>query len=99
MRKRIFPIDIDKLIDAHDTLLKTTGGELGILNSDGLFDLNKTIENHYYFGKKTLTELSAYVLFILASNHYFVDGNKRAALLGFVRFVSHNFSYNKILIH
>ena len=90
MTKTILPIDIKRLKYFHDFVIKITGGELGILDKNGLYDLNRTIENHYYFGKKTLIEVSAYLVFTIVSNHYFVDGNKRAALIGFFMFANQN---------
>ena len=90
MTKRILPINIQELVDLHDSAIKNIGGELGIINRDGLYDLNRTIENRYHYGKKNLIEVSAYVIFTITSNHYFVDGNKRAALIGFYLFCRRN---------
>ncbi len=70
---------MDRLENIHDEIIKKSGGEYGIRDGGGLshaaFEILNAIERHpgnsFY--------IAAVIYHLLATRHYFVDGNKRTA--------------------
>lgn len=65
------------IIAMHDTIIKTTGGELGIRDQGGLEHAIYTFLNAKE--KSDGIHVCATIYKMFASRHYFVDGNKRIA--------------------
>lgn len=70
----------EALLALHDRSLALHGGALGV-RDEGLLEsaLARPANRHHYDGVADVCELAATYLIALASNHAFVDGNKRAA--------------------
>lgn len=70
------------LLVLHDRSLALHGGAAG-LRDEGLLDsaLARPANRFHYEGLTDICALAAIYLVALASNHPFVDGNKRAAFL------------------
>jgi death-on-curing protein len=83
-------VDRDILLALHDESLAEHGGASGIRDA-GLFEsaLNRPL-NLVNYGTPDVAELAASYGYGLAKNHPFVDGNKRAALLGIGLFLMTN---------
>jgi death-on-curing protein len=83
-------VDRDILLALHDESLAEHGGASGIRDT-GLFEsaLNRPL-NLVHYGKPDVAELAASYGYGLAKNHPFIDGNKRAALLGIGLFLMMN---------
>lgn len=84
-------MDEDLLIRLHEEVLRVTGGASGIrdvtlLNSA----LARPINRYGYEGVNDLVELAATYAVAIASNHPFVDGNKRAAFMALGLFLDDN---------
>lgn len=75
-------ISKDALLILHDRSIALHGGAPG-LRDEGLLDsaLGRPANHFHYEGVTDLCALAATYLIGLASNHPFVDGNKRAAFL------------------
>jgi death on curing protein len=73
-------ISKEALLVLHDRSLALHGGADG-LRDEGLLEsaLNRPASRHHYEGVNDICELAATYLIALASNHAFIDGNKRAA--------------------
>ena len=72
---RGFPT-IREVLDIHDDQIRQFGGEPGLLNAGALESAIMRPQIGYYSG---IIEEAAALLESLATNHPFVDGNKRAA--------------------
>lgn len=83
-------VDRDILLALHDESLAEHGGASGIRDA-GLFEsaLNRPL-NLIHYGSPDIAELAASYGYGLAKNHPFIDGNKRAALLGIGLFLMTN---------
>lgn len=70
----------ETLLALHDRSLALHGGAPGI-RDEGLLEsaLTRAPNRHYYEAVEDICELAATYAIALASNHPFVDGNKRAA--------------------
>lgn len=79
------------LIVLHDRSLGLHGGAPGI-RDEGLLEcaLARPLNLHAYEGVSDICSLAAQYLVALASNHPFVDGNKRAAFLAAGLFLRRN---------
>lgn len=73
-------ISKDALLALHDRSLALHGGAPGI-RDEGLLEsaLARPLNRYHYEGVVDICELAATYLVALASNHPFIDGNKRAA--------------------
>ncbi|KSB89421.1 death-on-curing protein [Caulobacter vibrioides] len=87
------PVWIDEalLIRWHDLVLAETGGasgvrDAGLLNSALARPTNRCV----YEGLSDLIELAATYAVAVASNHPFIDGNKRAAFMALGMFLEEN---------
>lgn len=87
------PVWIDEalLIRWHDLVLAETGGASGV-RDQGLLNsaLARPVNRHAYEGVADLIELAATYAVAVASNHPFVDGNKRAAFMALGMFLEDN---------
>lgn len=73
-------ISKESLLALHDRSLALHGGAPGI-RDEGLLEpaLARPLNRHHYEAVNDICELAATYAIALASNHPFVDGNKRAA--------------------
>lgn len=87
------PVWIDEalLIRWHDLVLAETGGASGV-RDQGLLNsaLARPVNRHAYEGVADLIELAATYAVAVASNHPFIDGNKRAAFMALGMFLEDN---------
>jgi death on curing protein len=87
------PVWIEKaaIIALHDRSLALHGGPSGI-RDEGLLEsaLQRPINRYFYEGEQDLMALAATYAVGVASNHPFVDGNKRAAYAALILFLALN---------
>ncbi len=87
------PVWLDKalMLALYDDVVVASGGAAG-LRDDGLLEsaLARPINRRLYDGVEDLLELAATYAVGLASNHPFVDGNKRMAFIGMGQFLEDN---------
>jgi death-on-curing protein len=84
-------MDEELLIRLHEEVLRVTGGASGIRDANLLNSaLARPINRHSYEGVTDLVELAATYAVAIASNHPFVDGNKRAAFMALGLFLDDN---------
>ncbi len=93
MTASVEPIWIEKLalIVLHDRSLALHGGPPG-LRDEGLLEaaLQRPINRYLYENETSLAALAATYAVGIASNHPFVDGNKRAAYQALILFLALN---------
>jgi death-on-curing protein len=79
------------IIALHDRSLALHGGPSGI-RDEGLLDfaLQRPLNRFHYQGDSSLALLAATYAVGLASNHPFIDGNKRAAYQALILFLALN---------
>lgn len=79
------------IITLHDRSLAIHGGPSG-LRDEGLLEsaLQRPLNRFAYEGEASLAALAATYAVALASNHPFVDGNKRAAYQTMILFLALN---------
>jgi death-on-curing protein len=84
-------LDRDLVLLLHDDILGATGGAAGV-RDEGLLDsaLARPVNRFAYEGVDELIELAAIYAVAIASNHPFVDGNKRAAFMALGVFLEDN---------
>lgn len=84
-------MDEELLIRLHEEVLRVTGGASGIRDA-GLLNsaLARPINRYAYEAIRDLVELAATYAVSIASNHPFVDGNKRAAFMALGLFLEDN---------
>jgi death on curing protein len=85
-------LDVDDVIEIHTTQLAVFGGSAG-LRDRGLLESAVAQPQASFggeFAHEGLFEMAAAYLFHIASNHPFVDGNKRAGFLAAVVFLDVN---------
>ncbi len=89
MRKSVW-IERSVILAAHDEQLAEHGGSPGIRDA-GLLDsaLARPL-NRAAYGKPDAAELAAAYAYGLATNHPFVDGNKRVAFIALELFLALN---------
>lgn len=87
------PIWLDKVLvlALYEDVMAASGGKAGLL-SDGLLEsaLARPINRRPYEGAEDLLELAATYAVRIASNHAFVDGNKRIAFMALGQFLIDN---------
>jgi death-on-curing protein len=74
----------------HDDQLRTHLGLPGIRDENLLESALARPQQKWHYGERDLTALAAAYGFGLASNHPFVDGNKRAAFVALATFLRIN---------
>lgn len=70
--------DVIHAIETHDMLLVKTGGLAGIKDRGLLESSLYHIQNDFYY--PTFEEKITHLVFSIAKNHAFMDGNKRTAI-------------------
>lgn len=84
-------MDEELLIRLHEEVLRVTGGAGGIRDVNLLNSaLARPAHRYGYEGLTDLVELAATYAVAIASNHPFVDGNKRAAFMALGLFLDDN---------
>jgi death on curing protein len=83
-------IDVEIIVAAHAEQLALFGGPEGLRDRGLLESALARAPNKYAYGETDLAVLAAAYGFGIARNHPFVDGNKRAALLGIGIFLGLN---------
>jgi death-on-curing protein len=84
-------MDEELLIRLHEEVLHVTGGAGGIRDVNLLNSaLARPAHRYGYEGLTDLVELAATYAVAIASNHPFVDGNKRAAFMALGLFLDDN---------
>jgi death-on-curing protein len=75
----------------HEDILAITGGATGV-RDEGLLDsaLARPLNRFAYEGLTDLVELAATYAVAIASNHPFIDGNKRSAFMALGLFLEDN---------
>lgn len=71
-------MDINKVLDAHEKVLKESGGASGTLQMNYIESILEFIKDDNYY--PSFTEKLSYLVYSIASNHCFLDGNKRTAI-------------------
>ena len=69
----------DMIIKIHDTIVKLSGGSLGIRDEGGIYNSTYKLINHQYKNLRKPTKIGAFALNEFGKRHFFVDGNKRTA--------------------
>lgn len=67
------------IINIHDTIIKLSGGELGVRDEGGIYNSTYKLLNHQYKNQRNPESIGAFALNEFAKRHYFADGNKRTA--------------------
>ena len=75
----------------HEDIIAETGGAAGV-RDEGLLDsaLARPLNRHAYEGVTDIVELAATYAVAIASNHPFIDGNKRSAFMALGLFLEEN---------
>lgn len=71
-------IELEHVISIHDAVLRESGGASGNINKDYINGILEFIKNDDYYS--SFTEKLSYLVYSIASNHCFLDGNKRTAI-------------------
>lgn len=84
-------LDRELVLLLHDDILAETGGATGV-RDEGLLEsaLARPLNRFAYERVEDLLELAATYAVAIASNHPFVDGNKRAAFMALGLFLEDN---------
>jgi death-on-curing protein len=84
-------LDRELVLLLHDDILAATGGAAGI-RDEGLLDsaLARPLNRFAYEGLVDIVELAATYAVAIASNHPFIDGNKRSAFMALGLFLEEN---------
>src|SRR3989344_57471 len=69
----------ETIIKIHDTIIKLSGGELGIRDKAGIYYSTYRLLNHQYKNQRNPESVGAFALNEFAKRHFFIDGNKRTA--------------------
>jgi hypothetical protein len=68
---------VDVIINLHNSIISSTGGEFGIRNGGGIYFSTYSLLNHKTKNMGKPTKLGAFILNEFAKKHHFIDGNKR----------------------
>jgi len=69
----------ETIIKIHDTIVKLSGGELGVRDEGGIYNSTYKLLNYQYKNQRNPESIGAFALNEFAKRHYFIDGNKRTA--------------------
>lgn len=83
-------LSADLVIAIHDEQLRLYGGPEGLRDPGALESALGRAQNRFHYDQGELAALAAAYAFGIASNHAFVDGNKRTAFLAIVTFLGLN---------
>jgi len=84
-------LDRDLVLALHDDILAATGGAAGV-RDEGLLEsaLARPLNRFAYEGVTDVIDLAATYAVAIASNHPFIDGNKRSAFMALGLFLEEN---------
>jgi len=87
-------LERDLILLLHDDILAETGGAPGV-RDEGLLEsaLARPVNRWLYEQVSDISELAATYAVAIASNHPFIDGNKRAAFMALGLFLEDNGLY------
>ena len=68
----------ESVIKLHEFVLNESGGRPGFKDKDSLDATLFFVKDDNYY--KTFIDKISYLIFSIACNHYFIDGNKRTAV-------------------
>ena len=84
-------LDQELLTLLHEDILAETGGLAGVRDAGLLASaLARPLNRYAYEGVEDLAELAATYTVAIASNHPFLDGNKRTAFMALCLFLEEN---------
>lgn len=86
-------LTMDEVILIHEEIIRQYGGASLAVRDPGALDSALASPRQVVFDTElypSLAEKAAILLFLLAKNHPFVDGNKRSAFLAMLRFIERN---------
>lgn len=84
-------LDEELILLLHDDIIAETGGASGVRDSGLLKSaLARPLNRFAYEGVTDLIELAATYAVAIASNHPFIDGNKRSAFMALGLFLDDN---------
>ena len=69
----------ETIVNIHNTIIKLSGGELGVRDSGGIYNSVYKLLSYQYKNQDKPESIGAFALNEFAKRHYFVDGNKRTA--------------------
>lgn len=67
------------IISIHDTIIRLSGGELGIRDEGGIYNSTYKLLGYQSRNQREPDNIGAFALNEFAKRHYFIDGNKRTA--------------------
>ena len=78
----------DDLLDKHNEVIRKSGGTMGVFNENLLRGFIEFIQNDIYY--PSFEEKLTHLVFSIAKNHGFCDGNKRTAIIAGAFFLELN---------
>ena len=78
----------DDLLDKHDEVIRKSGGVMGVFNENLLRGFIEFIQDDVYY--PSFEEKLTHLVFSIAKNHGFCDGNKRTAIIAGAFFLELN---------
>ncbi|MDP4039189.1 MAG: type II toxin-antitoxin system death-on-curing family toxin [Candidatus Pacearchaeota archaeon] len=69
----------EMIVKIHNTIIKLSGGEMGIRDDGGVYNSTYKLLNHQYKNQRNPKSIGAFAINEFAKRHYFIDGNKRTA--------------------
>lgn len=78
----------DDLLDKHDEVIHKSGGAMGVFNENLLRGFIEFIQDDVYY--PSFEEKLTHLVFSIAKNHGFCDGNKRTAIIAGAFFLELN---------
>ena len=83
-------LEKQQVIDLHDEVIATVGGEPGMLNEAALESALAAPQQRAWYEQAGMAACAATYAFHVAKAHAFVDGNKRIAVVAVETFLSVN---------
>lgn len=88
-------VSLKLAIEVHDLIINLSGGRSGELNIEYLESTLTHVKNDEYYS--SIEEKITYLVYSIAMNHAFVDGNKRSAITIAMVFIVINIENSKSL--
>ena len=76
------------LLNKHNEIIRKSGGTMGVFNENLLRGFIEFIQNNVYY--PSFEEKLSHLVFSIAKNHGFCDGNKRTAIIAGAFFLELN---------
>ena len=86
--------DVEKVWEIHKEVLEVSGGLSGYKDKNGISQICDFMQNDLYY--PGFVDKLEYLIFSIAKNHFFNDGNKRTSIATGTLFLSIN-GYNEKL--